>query len=56
MNYLIPDRNEQLINELCKNGSLEDHRETIRAMLAEINTQGARTEHYLTYKSNSYII
>lgn len=42
MNYLTPDRKEQLINELCKNGNLEDHRETIRAMLAEINSNGAR--------------
>jgi hypothetical protein len=42
MNYLIPSPKEQLLNELCKNGRVEDHRETIRAMLAEINRNGAR--------------
>ncbi len=48
MTYLPRDPKEQLIDELCANGHLEEYRETIRALLTEINDNGA----YVSCKYN----
>jgi hypothetical protein len=41
MNYVPPDPKEQLIDEFCAEGKLEDFRQTIREILAEIKKNGA---------------
>lgn len=42
MTFIPPEPRNQLINEICKNGLLEEYRDTIRAILEEIFANGAK--------------
>jgi len=41
MNHIQPDPKEQLIDEFCAKGRLEDFRQTIGEILSEIKKNGA---------------
>lgn len=42
MSFIPKDPRSQLINEICKNGLLEDYRDTIELILKEIFKNGAK--------------